>query len=234
MKNKLTIIVPTKNEEKYIGRLLQELHDQEIGETNIIIADSNSQDSTLEIIQFYSKLLKLNVQVIEGGLPAKARNNGARISETSYLLFLDADVTFTRKDAIKITLDKISINEIVTSTPKYFGETDLKASFMFYINNITTKLMSKYEPFAIGAFTMVRKEKFDALGGYDESVIQSEDWLLSKQYKPHEYDLIPGLITQDNRRFKRFGYFNMVKMMYTNWINRNNPNHFKKDNGYWD
>ena len=105
---------------------------------------------------------------------------------------------------------------------------------MFYINNITTKLMSKYEPFAIGAFTMVRKEKFDALGGYDESVIQSEDWLLSKQYKPHEYDLIPGLITQDNRRFKRFGYFNMVKMMYTNWINRNNPNHFKKDNGYWD
>jgi glycosyltransferase involved in cell wall biosynthesis len=233
MENKLTIIVPTKNEEKYIGRLLQELHDQGVGETSIIIADNNSQDRTLEVVQFYSTLLKLNVKVIEGGLPAKARNNGAQIADTMYLLFLDADVTFTRKDAIQLALKKVVRKKIVSSTPKYSGQADLRATFMFFINNIITKIISTEKPFAIGAFTMVRKTQFDELGGYDETVIQSEDFILSKQFSPKDFALIPGLITQDNRRFKRFGYFNMVKMMYTNWVNRNNLDHFKKDNGYW-
>jgi glycosyltransferase involved in cell wall biosynthesis len=233
MKNKLTIIVPTKNEEKYIGRLLHGLHDQGIGETKIIIADSNSEDNTIKVVQFYATLLNLNVEIIEGGLPAKARNNGAKIADTVYLLFLDADVTLTRSDAIKIALKKAIRKKIVTSTPKYFGETDLVATFMFFINNIVTKFISRRTPFAIGAFTMVRKSKFDELGGYDETVIQSEDFLFSKQFKPDEFALIPKLITQDNRRFKRFGYLNMIKMMYINWVNRNNPEHFKKDNGYW-
>ena len=155
MKNKLTIIIPTKNEEKYIGRLLQELHDQGVGETSIIISDNNSQDSTLEVVQFYSTLLKLNVKVIEGGLPAKARNNGAKIADTMYLLFLDADVTFTRKDAIQLALKKVVRKKLVSSTPKYSGQADLKATFMFFINNIITKIISDKTPFAIGAFTII-------------------------------------------------------------------------------
>jgi hypothetical protein len=45
--------------------------------------------------------------------------------------------------------------------------------------------------------------------------------------------LIPNLITQDNRRFKRFGYLSMVKLMFINWLNRNNRDYFLKDAGYW-
>jgi hypothetical protein len=81
---------------------------------------------------------------------------------------------------------------------------------------------------------LIRKKDFFDKGGYDIEIIQSEDWWLSKQFKPSEFCLIPKLITQDNRRFKKFGYMNMIKMMFVNWINKNNLDHFKKNNGYWN
>ena len=234
MEDQLTIIIPTKNEEKYIGRLLKELYDQNIKQTKIIVSDNNSEDSTLRIIQLYSDIFNLNIEVIEGGLPSVARNNGALKATTPYILFVDADVTFTRKDSISIAMNHIANKKIVSTTPVYNGITDLKATLLFFINNYVTKIVSLSDPFAIGAFTLIKKEDFFEKGGYDTEIIQSEDWWLSKKFKPSEFGLIPNLITQDNRRFKRFGYMNMIKMMFINWVNKNNPEHFKKNNGYWN
>ena len=55
-----------------------------------------------------------------------------------------------------------------------------------------------------------------------------------KKIKPNKFKLIPELITQDNRRFKRYGYFSMVKLLYNNWKNRNNTQYFYEDQGYWN
>jgi hypothetical protein len=105
---------------------------------------------------------------------------------------------------------------------------------MFGLNKYVTWFLSKTEPFAIGGFTMVNRQVFNSLGGYDEKATQSEDWLLSKKISPKKFKLIPELITQDNRRFKRYGYFSMVKLLYNNWRNRNNTKYFYEDQGYWD
>ncbi len=45
--------------------------------------------------------------VIDGGLPAVGRNAGAKLATTPYVLFLDADVTFTHRHAIKEAFDEI-------------------------------------------------------------------------------------------------------------------------------
>jgi glycosyltransferase involved in cell wall biosynthesis len=234
MYNLLTIVIPIKNEEKYIGRLLQELYYQNIGSTQIIISDANSSDKSLEIIECFRQLYDLNIIVIKGGLPSVGRNRGSTMVKTPYILFIDGDITFTKNNAIFDAILLIGDKELLSSTPVYFGETDIFASVMFFMNKYTTALLSKFHPFAVGGFTMVKTESFNRVGGYNENVIQSEDWLFSKQFKPKEFKLIHGLFTQDNRRFKKFGYLNMIKMMVNNFINRNNLNHFKKDNGYWD
>jgi glycosyltransferase involved in cell wall biosynthesis len=234
MEEKLTIVIPTKNEKKYIGRLLTALYHQKIGQTKIIISDNNSQDTTLSIVRLYKKILNLNIEVVEGGLPSVARNNGALKATTPYILFVDADVTFTRNNAIALAMKKIVRKKIVSTTPVYKGTKDLKAKLLFSVNNHLTKFISLFDPFAIGAFTLIRREDFFDKGGYDIEIIQSEDWWLSKQFKPSEFCLIPKLITQNNRRFKKFGYMNMIKMMFVNWINKNNLDHFKKNNGYWN
>jgi glycosyltransferase involved in cell wall biosynthesis len=56
MKTQLSIIIPCKNEEKYIGKLLTALTHQELeSSTEIIIADANSNDSTRAIINQYKE-----------------------------------------------------------------------------------------------------------------------------------------------------------------------------------
>jgi glycosyltransferase involved in cell wall biosynthesis len=232
---KLTIIIPTYNESKYIARTLLEIAKQSgTYGVQIIIADANSTDNTRNVIKETAKKLKLKVRIIKGGMPAVGRNAGAVVATTPYVLFVDADVKFTTRYAIKSALQCIEEEyDMVTTNPVYNGESDIRACIMFMINKYITLAMSKHTPFAIGAFTLVKLSKFVELGGYDVNAYQSEDWLLSKQVATNKFKVITDLITQDNRRFKRFGYMAMIKMLYSNWINRNNINHFYKDNGYW-
>lgn len=235
MQKLLTIVIPCKNEEKYITRLLLGLKEQNIKDTKIYLADANSTDHTRALASSYAFELGLDLSIIEGGLPAKGRNNGAKLATTPYILFLDADVTFTKPYAIKQALDTIHYRQLdmVSSNPVYYGEYDPAAWLLLKINKFVSLFLAQVLPFAIGGFTLVDREKFNTLGGYDEKATQSEDWLLSKQIAPIRFKLIPDLMTQDNRRFKKYGYFNMVKLLYKNWTNRNNLKHFYTDIQYF-
>jgi glycosyltransferase involved in cell wall biosynthesis len=231
----LTIVIPCKNEERYIKHLLFALKEQEIGKTQIYLADAKSTDSTRMLAETYAFELGLNLKIIRGGLPAQGRNRGARLAKTPYILFLDADVTFTHPHAIEEALDSIHDRpvDMVATTPYYKGEFDIRAWLLFRINRVAAWVLAKTHPFAIGGFTLVRRDVFNTLGGYDEKATQAEDWLLSRQVPPSRFKLIPDLMTQDNRRFKKFGYFKMIKLLYNNWINRNNLEYFYKDQKYF-
>ena len=236
MNKLLTIVIPTYNEGKYIARTLYAIAAQSgIHKIKIIIADAKSTDNTRTMAEVNGFELGLNLKVIDGGLPAVGRNAGAKLATTPYVLFLDADITFTHRYAIKEALDEMIKGKykMLGTTPVYKGEFDIRASIMFGLNKYITWLLSKTEPFAIGGFTMVNRQVFNKLGGYDEQVTQSEDFLLSRKIKPNKFKLIPDLITQDNRRFKRYGYFSMVKLLCNNWKNRNNTQYFYEDQGYW-
>lgn len=234
MEKELTIVIPAKNEENYVGKILEELSLQKIGKTQIILADARSTDDTRKIASATALDLDLNLEIIEGGLPAKGRNLGAKMAQTPYVLFVDADVTFNAQFDLSECLDKIKGKYfVISTTPTMRNTEDPAAVFMLWLNKLISILLSKTEPFAIGAFTLVDKEIFLEFGGYDEEVKHTEDWLFSKKIPTSRFLLIPNLITQDNRRFKRFGYLSMVKLMFINWLNRNNRDYFLKDAGYW-
>ena len=236
MRNNLTIIIPCYNEENYIGRTLRQIRRQyDIDGVDIIIADALSNDSTLSIIETLSKQLELNVKVIKGGLPAIGRNAGSKLAKTKYLLFLDADVTFTNRRAIADSVKTLDSEnyEMLSTYPKYKGEFDIRANIIFKVNQLVSWCLSKSKPFAIGGFILVRKDVFDKIGGFDESAHQSEDWLLSRKIGPDKFKLVPKLITQDNRRFKRYGYSKMIGLVFRNWLNRNNEAYFYENQDYW-
>jgi glycosyltransferase involved in cell wall biosynthesis len=76
----VTIVIPCKNEEKYIGHLLGDLFiSEEIGGVRIIIADA-STDNTRGVIEAYRG--KLNIEIIDGGPVSIAKNNGATFAYT--------------------------------------------------------------------------------------------------------------------------------------------------------
>lgn len=236
MKNDLTIVIPCKNEEKYIGQTLESISKQlGCSGVRVLIADAGSTDGTIGIINSLKPELDLRIQIIEGGSVSRGRNNGASLAETDYILFLDADATFTRDDAVLISVCRIKSDRLdcLSTAPVYRGEKDFRAKFLFMINKITTKILAKSCPFAVGAYTLIRKDKFDEIGGYDEDLMHTEDWWLSKKISPNKFSIIPDLVTQDNRRFRRFGYFRMVKMIFGNYLNRHNRNYFLVDQNYW-
>ena len=239
IKDFLSIVIPCKNEENYIKRTLEEISLQfGIRSTRVIIADVGSTDSTLLKIDEFIKSEdnNLKIEVIEGGAVSVGRNRGAGLAKTPFILFLDADITFTDLSAIDISFNSLKENphlELIGTTPEYMGEADLAASLIFSLNGLTTRIMSMVDPFAIGTFMLISRKKFVELGGFDEMVHQSEDWLLSRQIKPKNFKLISNLITQDNRRFKKFGYLKMLRMVIKNWFNRGNKKHFYEDLKYW-
>jgi glycosyltransferase involved in cell wall biosynthesis len=235
MKDLITIIIPCKNEEQYIGRLLTDLLIQrELEDVLIIIADANSTDNTLEIIKFYQQLL--NIEVIEGGSVSVGRNNGALLATTPYILFLDADVRFFNHNAIRDAVNHIHHKslDLVTLSPKNYG-TDWRASLLFKGFGYFNKLFTKFTPFAIGAFFLTRRSKFVELDMFPNKYHTSEDYILSVQYNPKKFAIVNHYFGQDERRFNKLGYWGMLKYMTINFFNRNNLRHFEKTNvKYWD
>ena len=89
------------------------------------------------------------------------------------------------------------------------------------------------KPFCTGVFFLTSIESFKCFGGFDETVTTSEDYLLSRQYSLKEFCILPKHATQDDRRFKYMGYSKFLKMMFTNYLNRNNIEYFRRDINYW-
>jgi glycosyltransferase involved in cell wall biosynthesis len=225
LSDKITIVVPCKNEENYIAHLLMHLRQQSIGDTRIIIADC-STDNTREVIEIMKG--ELNVEVIDGGPVSEAKNNGAYLAKTPYILFIDADVRF-----FKDTVIRDAVNEIVTKNLDLVGlniksyDKDPRAMIGFTAFNLINHTLKYFSPFAVGAFMLTRRDKFEEYGGFPEQFATSEDFFLSRMYSPKKFKIVKHHFGQDSRRFKKMGYLGMGKYLIKNFINRNNK-------AYWD
>jgi glycosyltransferase involved in cell wall biosynthesis len=222
---KITIVVPCKNEENYIHHLLDSLRRQNIGNTRIIIADC-STDNTRQVIK--DNIGSLNVEIIDGGPVSIAKNNGARLVTTPYILFIDADVRFFKDTAISDSVDIIESDDLdlIGLNIKSY-DNDLRAIIGFTIFNVINHVLKYFSPFAIGAFMLTRRDKFEELGGFPEKTVTSEDYFLSRMYSPKKFKIVNHYFGQDSRRFKKMGYFGMAAYLIKNFINRNNKQ-------YWD
>ena len=225
LSDKITIVVPCKNEENYIHHLLDSLRSQNIGNTRIIIADC-STDNTRQVIRDNINLL--NVEIIEGGPVSFAKNSGAKLVTTPYILFIDADVRFFKNTVIQDAVNAIEYNnlDLVGLNIKSYDK-DIRAVIGFALFNIINHILKFFSPFAIGAFMLTRRDKYEEFGGFPEKTVTSEDYFLSRMYSPKKFKIVNHYFGQDSRRFKKMGYFGMGWYLIKNFINRNNK-------AYWD
>ena len=143
---KITIVVPCKNEELYIGHLLAALKQQSIGTTRIIIADC-STDSTRQVICDHKG--ELNVEIIDGGPVSRAKNAGAKLVSTPYILFIDADVRFFETTVIHDAVEEMESKnlDLIGLNIKCYDR-DLRATIGFAIFNGINQILKHFTPFA--------------------------------------------------------------------------------------
>ncbi len=167
---KLSIIIPTFNEESYLPPLLESIKRQDFQDYEIIVADAGSQDRTREIAQEW------DCRVVEGGMPAAGRNRGAESAQGDYLLFLDSDVILTR-DYLDLCIDEFEQRELGIAITQIAPISD---SFLNKIThdfaNFFMKRVENIKPHGAGCYGIITTKQLHLdVEGFDEDLDFGED-----------------------------------------------------------
>jgi hypothetical protein len=195
----------------------------------VIIADTSDEAESLIWLYKAQREYKysLDIQIIEGGFPAKARLNGSVFVTTPYVLFLDADIMLQDK----FVLDKcLAYNTDLVTVP---FQTEKGFNWIFRLFDFQQQLSNWLgTPFAIGGFQLWKTEAYWKTGGYDETHLFAEDYWVSQKAETMKIHNTKGVWTSA-RRFKNKGFLYMFILSIKCYINRNNTEFFKKHHQYW-
>jgi glycosyltransferase involved in cell wall biosynthesis len=233
LSNRLTIVIPSKNENRTLYDCIYNISRQNyISGVRIIIADISDEEKSLQYIRRLQIDFKhsLNIEVIEGGFPSQGRLNGSKLVTTPYMLFLDSDIFLTNPN---ILIECMEYDKELITVPFY---TDKPYRWVFRMFDVFQSLSSLLgTPFAVGGFQLWNTDAYHRVGGYNPQELFAEDYsisqkVMSKNFKVHK---VWGTYTSP-RRFQTKGVIWMFKIMIKSYLNRNNPEFFKKSHGYWD
>jgi len=233
----ITVVIPCKNEKDIILKTLDLLNYQsDIYNVKVIVCDKSNDNITNQslINRMGNKSNNdvFDLYVIDGGLPAKARNNGFKLVATPYVLFIDADVFLLDSKTIKRAFLKIYKNNLDLVTTKFRSDNG-KYNYIYKTFDFL-QIISKWStPFCLGGFMMIKSKTFTDLGGFDEEIKIAEDYQFSKQIKPRKFGRINNVVFTPPRRFENKGILYMTKLFLGSFFNNNNKPYFTKDNDYW-
>jgi len=198
MDNMVSIIIVTRNSEKYIKSNIESIIEatKEIN-AEIVVIDNDSSDRTLDVIRENFPEVKIFKCDKNNGF-GYANNIGWRYSKGNYLLFLNPD-TIIDKDSLKNAIERMKKNrEIGLLGAKVYNSNGklqipctttlrgLWAEFcvQFYLyrlfpnNNVFasyTRTYDKHDSFqyvdaVAGCFMFFRREAFEDINGFDENI----------------------------------------------------------------
>lgn len=199
----VSIIIPTYNEENYIGRTLQSILDgTDERLTEIIVVDGKSIDNTEGVVKKFS-----GVRFLSSSNRSRAgqMNLGAASSSGDILYFIHADtiVPSTFLDDIERAIQSGFLHG------SYSFEFDSQRP-IFRINNFLTRL--KFSFVRGGDQTLfVKRDAFEEEGGYDEKYVIMEEYdLLRKLKKRGSFCLMEGSVKVSARKYEKNSYLRVL------------------------
>ncbi len=200
---RLTIIIPTLNEEENLGATLEALaacSDELEDKIEIIVADAGSSDATTAIAEKFDCCVLAN---LDKGR-AKQLNEAAKIASGEVLLFLHADTVVGRKNVVNLLLALEEHPDVIGGGfYRNFDSTSLWLRFTCWIAG----LRGKYWHLFLGdQGIFVRKRKFEQLGQFDETLPYGEDLDFSiRMRRAGKTRIIGPPVISSARRFKKRG-----------------------------
>lgn len=198
----------------------------------VFVADANSTDGTVPAALAFAG--QLNISVIPGGLPSVGRNAGARLADTRYVLFLDADVELTDRTMLRRALAAMQERELhclTTSIGCTLGR--FSDDVLFAASNLCQRVGSWIKPFGTGMFLLFDKAAFDRLGGFHEQALFAEDYLLTQKVRVRRFGILRGKVYTSNRRFRKMGHRKVAMMFLNTMLNTFNESYYLRDQNYW-
>lgn len=178
----VSVVIPAKNAEAYIGETIASALAQ-ADVTEVIVIDDGSTDDTVAIVRAIGDL-RLRLMVNDASGVSAARNLGARSARGGWLMFLDADDRL-RPNAISTLLTAVKAAphavlaygdyNMIDSEGHTIGRRDLLKGRRKPSGNVLERLAGGN--FIVnGGIMLVRADAFRATGGFDVSLRYCEDW----------------------------------------------------------
>lgn len=200
----ITLIVPTRNEEKNILPFLASVPPG----INLIVVDA-SQDKTADLVEVFrparTVVLRRDCAITE------ARQLGAHLAATDWLLFSDADVVFSQDYFDR--LGPFSCHDAV-----YGAKLSTDHYVAYYRWMAWGQGLSHHFgiPAASGSNLLIRRSALSAIGGFDLCLSCNEDSEVVWRLKQAGYSVAfaPQLVVyaRDHRRLQRGAF---AKTMHT-------------------
>lgn len=209
-RKKISIIIPTLNEERDLPVLLDTLKKQTFRDFEIIVGDAGSKDRTREIAESHG------ARVVQGGMPGVGRNRGAAVANGEYLFFFDADVILP-EDFLEKAVQEMDENFIDLATCSFYPQSDLRLDKMlFAFANLTVKMNANGNPRAAGFCIFITKRLFDRIGGFDESLRLAEDHdLVERAAKFRQLHVLKSTSLKVSvRRLEKEGRFSLIQKYF--------------------
>jgi glycosyltransferase involved in cell wall biosynthesis len=208
---KISIIIPTLNEEKYIGSTLESLIRQINNGDEIIIVDSFSNDKTVEISESYGAKV---YQVSRGGI-GPAKTYGAEKASNRVLAFLDADGVPDNGWLKRIRLHfQYNYVDSVGGVDFYSSNSFINAlvyntySVLVFLTGIVYYRFTSY-PWMPWNNCAIKRNTFLERGGLKNVVCEDYDFALRAKGIKTNYDS-KMRVTLSDRRFREAGFFKTV------------------------
>jgi len=179
MNPSVSAIIPAWNATETIGRAIDSILAQTWGEVEIVVVDDGSTDGTAQLIARDYPQVKLIIQENSG--PCVARNKGAFASSGELLAFLDSDDEWT-PDKLEVQVAAMQahpeIDILGTNGWRTVGEMRHTAMPPWpagreLMRATIADVFSERHPMANSI--VVKREVFEALGGFDAEQERFED-----------------------------------------------------------
>ena len=179
---KVSIILPARNEEKFIGKCLESLVKQDYTNYEIMAVDDSSDDDTWKIIEKYAKSSKKVVPVKADPKPAgwMGKNwaciEGFKRATGDLLLFTDADTQYSEKVISFAVAHLLSEKlDVLTVIPRLLC---LDSITKITLPMLSTFLHSRYSALNVnnpkkgigyffGSFFIIKKEIYEKIGTHE-------------------------------------------------------------------
>ena len=204
-KPKVSVILPARNEEKFIEKCLDSLVEQDYDNYEIIAINDSSNDSTGDIVKKYSekfsKVIFVDAKPKPDGWMGKnwACMEGYQMASGDLLLFTDADTVHTNSvislavshmlslelDALTVIPRMLCLDRITKITLPMIS-TFLHTRFSALRVNDT----SKNTGYFFGSFFIIKKSTYDSVGTHEDVKSELvEDGALGKKVKESNFKM---------------------------------------------
>ncbi len=202
----VSIVIPTLNEERFIGKLLKSVLQQTVKPYEIIVVDCGSQDDTQAIVRSYKGVTLHTADKPVGN----QRTYGGKKARGDMLLFLDADVQLPA-NFLQESMNQIQSRSLDIACPQYIPYPGSRSINLFYsFFNAVFKISEKRIPSGAGSAIFVKRELFHQMGGFKKELKFDDIQFIRAAARHGTFGMITTVVRVSDRRIREYGMLQTV------------------------